>query len=83
MIDAGSGNPPEFDEDDRTPAILSLFTNGYRGRGWFYWAEEYPEEGSVGPFNSRAEALSHLAAADYVLVREGSISPPVRPLKCD
>jgi hypothetical protein len=29
------------------------------GPGWYYWEEEYPEEGSVGAFETRDEAMDH------------------------
>jgi hypothetical protein len=33
--------------------------------GWYYMDDEYPEEGSVGPFRSLAEAEAHAAEAGY------------------
>lgn len=26
--------------------------------GWYFWEEEYPEEGSCGPYASRGEAIA-------------------------
>ena len=33
--------------------------DGWDGYGWYYWWDEYPDEGSVGAFWTRDEALQH------------------------
>ena len=37
----------------------------HAGVGWYYWDSEYPEEGSVGAFATREEALVHAMEAGY------------------
>ncbi len=43
---------------DATQMVL-VETHGHDGDGWYYWEEEYPEEGSVGAFPTREEAIGH------------------------
>ena len=33
------------------------------GPGWYYWEEEYPDEGSCGSFPSREAAVEHARGA--------------------
>ena len=33
------------------------------GAGWYYWEEDYPEEGSVGAFSTREEAVNHVRSS--------------------
>jgi len=57
--------------DREGPALLpgdppnATFAAGYMGdpAAWCYWDAEYPEEGSCGPFASRAEAVDHAVAS--------------------
>jgi len=37
------------------------FVDGHDGDGWYYWDSEYPEEGSVGAFESLEAAVKHAA----------------------
>lgn len=37
------------------------------GPGWYYWDDEYRDEGSVGAFATREECESHAAEAGYQL----------------
>lgn len=47
---------------------FARFATGYMGdpTQWCYWDAEYNEEGSVGPFASKAEALEHAMTIGYV-----------------
>lgn len=40
------------------------------GHGWYLIHDEYPEEGSVGAFRDRSEAMSWVVATDGVIVGE-------------
>lgn len=31
----------------------------YGGDRWYWWLDEYPEEGSCGPFASRGDAITN------------------------
>lgn len=42
------------------PASLEYYTDGYDGPGWYWYAKEYPSEGSTGPFLSCSEAVANL-----------------------
>jgi hypothetical protein len=57
-------------EDEKLSMISELrvekcdcfsFDTGYMGSAasWCYWVSDYPDEGSVGPFDSNQEAISH------------------------
>jgi len=48
-------------EDEADKAVFA-----HAADGWHYWDENYPENGSVGPFRTREEAVEHAACADYV-----------------
>ena len=54
--------------DDRALAVLIYCTDGHDGPGWYYWDDEYPEEGSCGAFDTREAAIESLTKADMVLV---------------
>lgn len=41
--------------------------DSHSGPGWYWYATEYPEEGSVGAFASRAEALESILSNDSEL----------------
>lgn len=55
------------DTDDELPFVCvdRLGVDSHSGPGWYYWDSEYPDEGSVGPFTTREEALEHARAAGY------------------
>ena len=38
------------------------------GPGWYYWEEEYPDEGSCGSFTTRTEAILHAGSATPAMV---------------
>jgi hypothetical protein len=33
------------------------------GPGWYYWDTDYPDEGSVGAFESKEECVAHASEA--------------------
>ncbi len=35
------------------------------GPGWYYWSVEYPDEGSVGSFECRRDAVIHGQLANF------------------
>jgi len=41
--------------------------NAHDGPGWYYWDDEYRDEGSVGAFATREEAILHATDAGYRL----------------
>lgn len=43
----------------------AVYSQGYVGDpgAWCYWDQEYPDEGSVGPFSTRSEAVAHSIAS--------------------
>jgi hypothetical protein len=58
--------PPEDDLDqDRAVALLNYFKAAHDGPGWYYWVEEYPDEGSVGAFDYKDQCAKHAHAAGY------------------
>lgn len=64
-------------EDDRPLATLSFAEPGggdwHDGPGWYYWDDDYPDEGSIGAFATREEAEQHAVEAGYrVASREPS-----------
>lgn len=51
---------------DPDEGIIAVVAQGYMGTdAWCYWAEEYPDEGSCGPFETREEAVRHARAEGY------------------
>lgn len=61
---------------DRAVAVLVYWNEvcpGHSGPGWYYYDDEYPDEGSCGAFATREEAVAHAEAAEYrVEGREGN-----------
>lgn len=55
MVVHGSWTRP-----DGTPVSLSR-------HGWWYYDANYPDEGSVGPFDRRRDAESHARSGGYVI----------------
>jgi hypothetical protein len=58
------------DQDERAIALLKhvdgpASKQWHGGPGWYYWDESYPDEGSVGPFKTEAEARVHATQGDY------------------
>lgn len=52
-------------DDQRTTVTFGWFADGHDGDGWYYWEDEYPEEGSTGAFGTKAEAVAHAKDAGY------------------
>lgn len=46
-------------------AYVSYYDGAHDGPGWYYTDSEYPEEGSVGSFDSFEEAARHAAQSYY------------------
>jgi hypothetical protein len=58
---SGSG-----DAEDQPVALVEFGDAGWHsGPGWYYWDDEYPDEGSVGVFQTREEAEAHAREAGY------------------
>lgn len=60
--------------ESKDTAILAFFT-GDKGAGWYYWDQEYPEEGACGPFGSDEEAEAHALKA-YDCVERATLTEP-------
>ncbi len=45
--------------------------NWHGGEGWYWWEEEYPEEGVCGPYPTKAAAIKDMSS-DHVLRGEDS-----------
>ena len=57
--------PPVFDEP-----VYAQFHQ--RGDDWFYFDENYPDDGLVGPFTTELETRKHAWEAGYTFeVKEG------------
>lgn len=39
--------------------VFVYWADAHDGPGWYYYDSEYPEEGSVGAFNSEEQARQH------------------------
>jgi hypothetical protein len=50
---------------DQPVAELVHSAEGHSGPGWYYWDDEYRDEGSVGAFETKEEAMAHAADAGY------------------
>ena len=50
---------------DQPLASVEHFTEAHDGPGWYYWDDEYRDEGSVGAFETRVEAEAHAKEAGY------------------
>ena len=50
---------------EKAVAVVEFVQQGHGGPGWYYWDEDYTDEGSVGPFGSCHEAEAHAREADY------------------
>ena len=48
--------------DEITEALLF-----YYEEGWYYFDEEYMDEGACGPFTSSTEAILHAKWVDYAV----------------
>lgn len=52
--------------EDLSYCVVAWVADGHDGDGWYYWDAEYPDEGSVGAFGTRKEALEHATeSGDY------------------
>jgi len=52
-------------DEPATVVVKKGDENWHDGPGWYYWEEEYPEEGSCGAFPSRAAAVEHAEAQGH------------------
>lgn len=57
---------------DQPLAILQHCDVAHDGPGWYYWDDEYRDEGSVGAFLLREEAEAHARAAGYRFESDGA-----------
>lgn len=48
-----------------TIAVVKWYDDTGDGPGWYYYDEEYQDEGVIGKFASREEAEEHAYAAGY------------------
>lgn len=57
----------EAEPDPAAGAPIAVLSAGYMNdpRSWCYWDEEYPDEGSVGPFDTRDQAVRHAEENGY------------------
>lgn len=53
-----------FDEFFDEPCIAYLI---YYNEEWYYYDDEYPEEGVVGPFNNSLETMVHAIQCEYLV----------------
>lgn len=60
---------------DEAEVEVSYSTSGHDGPGWYYWDENYPDDGSCGAFESFEEAARHAATA-YYRVRPPALARP-------
>lgn len=45
--------------DPRGFSVRYWKVGAHDGPGWYYWDTDYPDEGSVGAFNSKEDAVRH------------------------
>jgi len=59
--------PWDDDIEDELPVacVEQWGEDAHDGPGWYYYDEEYKEEGSIGAFDSREEAEADAKAAGY------------------
>ncbi len=59
--------PWEDGEEDELPVaiIVKWGEEAHDGPGWYYYDEEYKDEGSIGSFDTREEAVADAKAAGY------------------
>ena len=57
-------------DDKATAVVVQWGADAHDGPGWYYYDEEYPEEGSVGPFATREECVAHAETGDYAVRKE-------------
>lgn len=60
-----SKRPDPHDEPDA--AVVVHFSDAHDGPGWYYYSEEYPDEGCCGRFDSQDECMAHASQAYKVL----------------
>ena len=55
--------------DDEHVYVLKRYgDNAHDGAGWYYYEEEYPNEGSTGSFDTPEEAKAHAALSGVTIV---------------
>lgn len=52
-------------ENGITVGLRQLGEDGPDGPGWYWYLTDYPDEGVVGPFDSRTDALEDARKAHY------------------
>lgn len=67
------------DDEDDDRALLS-FAPGYMKDplAWCYYETEYPEDGSVGPFGSLAEAVAHASENEAWRIDEADLREAIK-----
>ena len=60
----------DIDPDDLPKCIVSYGRAGHDGVGWYYWDAEYEDEGSVGAFETLAEAVLHASNEGSYMIGE-------------
>ncbi len=63
--------------DSSASATVERLEGACDGPGWYYWDDEYPEEGVVGAFATREEAEAHAREAGYILASHPAENPTV------
>ena len=61
--------PPMDDTEDKPVAILEYGDSSWHdGDGWYYYDDEYRDEGSCGAFTFKQDAIAHAESAGYRVV---------------
>ncbi len=55
----------EAEEDLPVATVVKGGDDAHGGPGWYYYDEDYQDEGSCGAFGTREEAEAHAKAAGY------------------
>lgn len=65
-------------EDQPLATVVECFESdgAHDGPGWYYWDDEYRDEGSVGAFETKEEAMAHAADAGYRFEEDERKAPP-------
>lgn len=63
-------NDDEGGEDPAEVVVLQCGSEAHDGPGWYYYYVEYPDEGSVGAFATRDEAVEHATDADCIVAED-------------
>lgn len=60
----------ELEPEAELEVICLWHGDGYGGEGWYWWSEEYPEDGTWGPYGSKADAVHDMGPRDALYVQE-------------